>query len=250
MSPAPTMLVIHHVPHEGLGTFEEPLKESGHKLRFLKVYEPEANWSECEQIDALVVMGGPMAVYEKHKHPFITKELKLIERVLKAEQPILGICLGAQLLAYVLGARVRKNSQKEIGWYPLMREPGADGDPLCEPFGQTETVFQWHGDTFALPKGAARLFSSPLCSEQAFRYSDAVYGLQFHVEVTEAMIGAWLRINRSEISTLHGVIDPSAIRRQIPQHTPRLAELSRHIALTFGRSVSARFSTESREVRN
>ena len=120
-----------------------------------------------------------------------------------------------------------------------MREPGADNDPVCEPFGQTETVFQWHGDTFSLPKDAARLFSSPLCQEQAFRYRNHVYGVQFHVEVTEVMIRAWIRANAAELSSLRGVIDPATIRQQTPQHVPRLNELARRIAAAFVASLES-----------
>ena len=125
-----------------------------------------------------------------------------------------------------------------------MRESGADGDPLCEAFGQTETVLQWHGDTFALPKGAVQLFSAPLCAQQGFRYGAAAYGLQFHVEVTEAMIRAWLANagNRKELAALAGIIDPASIRRQAPQHLARLEELSAHVAGTFVTLVRQRTS--------
>ncbi len=116
-----------------------------------------------------------------------------------------------------------------------MREPGADGDPLMAPFGQTETVFQWHGDTDSLPRGAVRLASSPLCQEQGFRYGDTIYALQFHVEVTEAMIRVWMRsaANRKWLAALRGTIEPMAIRRQSPQHVRRLSELSHHVATAF-----------------
>ena len=121
-----------------------------------------------------------------------------------------------------------------------MREPGADGDPLMASFGQTETVFQWHGDAFALPKGAVRLASSPLCPEQGFRIGDRAWGLQFHVEVTGAMIRAWMRtpVNQAELERLRGVIDPMTIRRQSPQHLPRLKTLAGYLATTFGRLVA------------
>lgn len=229
----PTLLVIQHVAHEGLGTFEPVLKRAGLKPVTLRADDPNALWPPAEAIDGLVSMGGPQSVYDQTRHPSLTREIELMRQVVKAGKPVLGVCLGSQLLAAALGAQVTKNAQKEIGWYPLMREAAADGDPLWEPFGQTETVFQWHGDTFALPKGAVQLASSPLCAQQAFRYGDRAYGLQFHVEVTELMIRAWMRANAKELSTLKGVIDPSAIRRQTTQHLGRLQELSRHIATVF-----------------
>jgi GMP synthase (glutamine-hydrolysing) len=238
---APTLLIIEHVPHERLGTFEPAFKAAGCRMAALRPYDAKADWSVLEHASGVVSMGGPMSVYEPAKYPWIAKELALLREAADRGLPILGVCLGAQLLAAALGAAVTKNPQKEIGWYPLMREPGADGDPLFEPFGQTETVFQWHGDTFALPKGAVRLFRSPLCQEQAFRYREAVYGLQFHLEVTEAMIRAWMRhpANRAEFTSLKGTIDPMTIRRQSPQHIERLGELARHVAGTFVDLVKA-----------
>ena len=232
----PSILVIQHVPHEGLGTFEAAFKAAGCGIRTLKAFEPSASWPSDGEFDGLVVMGGPQGVYEQAKYPFLTREIKLLQEALQTKRPILGVCLGAQLLAAALGARVTKNDQKEIGWYPLMREPGADGDPMWEPFGQTETVFQWHGDTFTLPKGAVQLASSPLCAQQAFcysRYGSSAYGLQFHVEVTEAMIRSWLRVNAGELQALKGRIDPDTIRRHAAQHLSRLRELSHHAAKTF-----------------
>ncbi|MBI3997112.1 MAG: gamma-glutamyl-gamma-aminobutyrate hydrolase family protein [Candidatus Omnitrophica bacterium] len=230
-------MVIQHVPHEGLGTFEPALTRAGCSLVTLHSDDPKAHWPKITDLDGLIVMGGPQGVNEQAKYPYVKKEIALLQDALKAQRPILGVCLGAQLLAAALGAKVTKNPQKEIGWYSLMREPGAEGDALWEPFGQTETVFQWHGDAFALPKGAVRLASSPLCAQQAFRYGTNAYGLQFHVEVTDAMIRTWMRANKQELDGLKGVIDPTTIRQQTPQHIDRLRELSAHIAETFARLV-------------
>lgn len=250
------LLVIQHVPHERLGSFEGCLTEAGCRLSTMAIAEAPAPQA-LRDVDGVIVMGGPQSVYDRDRHPWMAMELALLREALDQGLPILGVCLGAQMLASALGAKVMKNPQKEIGWYPVMREPGADGDPLFEAFGSTETVFQWHGDTFALPKGAIRLASSPLCREslasgsgfhpesnrrmeQAFRYRDNVYGLQFHVEVTEPIIRAWMRtpVNRAELAVLQGAIDPMAIRRQTPRHVGRLQELSRHVAETFCRLLT------------
>ena len=235
-----SLLVIQHVPHERLGTFEPAFREAGCALRMLNTYDAKAVWPRATDVDGIVSMGGPQSAYEQTKHPYLSREITLLRAALKAGKPILGVCLGAQLLAAALGAAVTKNSQREIGWYPLMREQGADGDALFAPFESTETVFQWHGDTFALPKGAVRLASSPLCQEQAFRHGESAYGLQFHVEVTEPIVRAWIQTpaNRAELAALQGIIDPMTIRRHASQHAARLAELSRHVALTFGRMVT------------
>ena len=228
-----TVLVIQHVSHEGLGTFGPAFKSAGLDARAFNAADPKADWSATVEFGGLVVMGGPQSAYEQQAYPYLKREIELLRQTVKAGTPILGVCLGAQLLAAALGAKVTKNPTKEIGWHPLMREPGADGDPFCELFGQTESVFQWHGDTFGLPKGATQLFSSPLCPQQAFRHGDHAYGLQFHVEVTEPMIRLWMQKNARELASLRGQIDPAAIRRQNPQHLPRLQELSCHIATAF-----------------
>ena len=234
----PTLLIIQHVRHERLGTFDAVFKDAGCRLVTLNSFEASARWPSLDAIDGIVTMGGPQSVYEQARHPYLTKEIALLREAVKRKKPVLGICLGAQLLTASLGATVTKNSQKEIGWYPLMREPAADGDPMWEPFGQTETVFQWHGDTFTLPKGAVSLASSPLCAQQAFRYGECAYGLQCHVEVTELMIRAWCRANAKELAALQGLIDPAAIRRQNRHHLPRLQALSRHVATTFAQCIS------------
>ena len=269
----PTILVLEHVAHERLGTFEATLKDAGCALLEVNIAEASASLPLLSSMGGIISMGGPMSVYERAKYPWISKELALLREAVASGLPVLGVCFGAQMLAAALGAKVTKNPQKEIGWYPVMREPGSDGDPLLDAFGQTETVFQWHGDTFALPKGAMRLASSPLCAEQGFRYGRAIYGLQFHVEVTEAMIRAWMQtpVNKQELSTLRGVIppptarpevgspgdpgrhrrpasgggiiDPMAIRRQSPQHVERLKALSQSVIAAWCALVRAPAST-------
>jgi GMP synthase (glutamine-hydrolysing) len=231
----PTLLVLQHVAHERIGTLGEALIASGCRLMPLNVADASVRWPRLDEVQGVIAMGGPMSVYQQARYSWIAQELAFLRQAVRAGTPILGVCLGAQMLASALGARVMPNPQKEIGWFPIMREPEAEGDSLMSGFGSTETVFQWHGDTWTLPKGAVRLARSPLCQEQAFRYGERVYGVQFHVEVTEAMIRAWMQtpVNKAELASLRGVVDPMLIRRQSPHHLVRLQELSTHVARTF-----------------
>ena len=234
------VLVIQHVAHEGLGMFAEPLTQAGCVVTTLNAANPDTIWPLADEVQGIVIMGGPMAVYERHRHPCLIKELHFLRNALQQEVPVLGICLGAQLIAHALGAQVTKNPQQEIGWYPLTKAPGAASDPLLAAFAATETVFQWHGDTFTLPRESVQLASSPLCAQQAFRYRDNVYGLQFHVEVTDTMIQEWLDEpgNARELSGVRDSIDPAAIRRASSQHLPRLHTLAHHVATAWCASVT------------
>jgi GMP synthase (glutamine-hydrolysing) len=186
-----------------------------------------------------------MSANDTGRHVHLRTELKLIEDAMRREIPVLGICLGAQLIAKTLGARVYPNGEKEIGWYNVTPTPEAGEDRLFAAFDQKEKLFQWHGDTFDIPRSAVHLASSELCANQAFRYTRNVYGFQFHLEVDEPMIHHWLRApeNRAEISVLK--IDPQRISGETPQHLERLHELSDRVFSEFIAifSVQKRFFT-------
>ncbi len=233
------LLVIKHVEHEGLGTFEKHLKQADVSVDVLNAFEASAVWPDLKAYEGLVVMGGPMSVNDHKKHPFLAKEFKLIEAAIKQDLPYMGICLGAQILAHVLGAPVSPLPMKEIGWHPIMREPDADEDSLCDVFGQTESVFQWHGENFEIPKKAKQLFSAPLCYEQGFSYGNA-YGFQFHIEVDAALIKSWMKVPvmKAELDELKGMIDPETILASIPEHIGRLEELSAHVAQHFAKLLT------------
>jgi GMP synthase-like glutamine amidotransferase len=138
-----------------------------------------------------------MAVYEMDRTPYLPAEARFIEQAVKAGRHVLGVCLGAQLLAHVLGGRVYPGGQKETGWYEVaLTDEGMRGpcmSALAVPGRRSAQVFQWHGDTFDLPAGAVRLASSDLYPNQAFRWSDRVFALQFHIEVTPQIVAGWLR---------------------------------------------------------
>ena len=231
----PKLLVFQHVPYELLGTLNPQLKDAGFRIRYVNFgREPHARPS-LDGYQGLVVLGGPMNTDEVDAHPHIATEIELVREALAIDMPILGICLGAQIIAKALGAGVGRSGEKEIGWYSV--SPTADGtaDPLVSCFDSTEQIFQWHGDTFDIPQGAVHLASSPGCPNQAFRYGENVYGFQFHLEVDEAVIERWLNVphHKSEIEALGGKIQPEAIRTE----TERNIERSRYLA----RDVFARF---------
>ncbi len=223
------ILVCQHVGYEPLGTLNPLLKEHGFRLRYVNFARfPETKPSPIGY-DALIVLGGPMSTYQKQDFPHLRHEIRMIELALKQDIPILGICLGAQLIAEALGAKVRANTVKEIGWYPIQLSDEAKQDPVFQFFRNPEWVFQWHGDTFDLPEGACHLASTSSCFQQAFRYGSKVYGLQFHLEVDEPMVHRWFQVPHHcrEVESLKTYIDPQKILQETPSRMERLQELSR-----------------------
>lgn len=185
------ILIIKHIEIEGPGTLGEFFKETGWKTKVVELGKGDTfpSMDECE---AIVSLGGPMNVYETHKYPFLEKEDALLKEALKEEVPVLGICLGAQLLAKAAGAKVRKAKQKEIGWYKVDLTQESMNDPLLKGLGKSLKVFQWHEDTFDIPAGGVRLAESQACANQAFRIGPNAYGLQFHIEITPEMVESWI----------------------------------------------------------
>jgi GMP synthase (glutamine-hydrolysing) len=170
-----------------------------------------------------------MGVYEADKYKHIRVEMRLIEEALKKEIPVLGICLGAQLLAHVLGSEVRKNPEKEIGWYDLDLTDSGLKDPLFTHFKPTEKVFQLHGDTFDIPKSTLHLATSATCPSQAFKYGEKVYGLQFHLEADEPMINRWLDNprNQEEMFNTHQGFSMEKIRVETKNNIAQSLNLSK-----------------------
>ena len=175
-----------------------------------------------------------MNVDETDRFPFLADEVRWLRQSVDAGLPVLGVCLGSQLLAKALGSRVYPNRIKEIGWYDIELTAAAKSDRLFGDCQVAETVFQWHGDTFDLPEGASQLARSELCENQAFRFGRAAYGLQFHLEVTPEIVSSWLGEpgNCGELDGLD-YIDPEAIRRAIPAQTGPLKSLADGIFSRF-----------------
>ncbi|MEI6891080.1 MAG: type 1 glutamine amidotransferase [Pontiella sp.] len=169
---------LQHVAFEGLGYIEKWAEEQGIKVTCTRLHKGE-ELPDREQFDWLIVMGGPMGIFDDHDHPWLTDEKEFIKQAIDDEKIVIGICLGAQLMADVLGATVYPGPQKEIGWFPIRRSENA---PLLIP--EELTVFHWHGDTFNIPEGAVPLAISESGINQGFVYNEKVVGLQFHMETT------------------------------------------------------------------
>ncbi|MEM7401872.1 MAG: type 1 glutamine amidotransferase [Pseudomonadota bacterium] len=172
---------LKHVPFEGLGSMENILTEYGCGLTRTCMYEDQSLPS-IHDIDALIVMGGPMSVGDEDDYPWLTLEKEFIESIIKREIPVLGICLGAQLIADVLGAPVTKNQFEEIGWFPVNKTQ-AIPDQRVTSFPDQFYAYHWHGDTFGIPSGAKNFLASEGCANQAFIYGETTLGLQFHLEM-------------------------------------------------------------------
>lgn len=212
----PRILVFQHVAAEPLGTLDPLIRRRGHRIRFVNFErDPDAQPS-VDRYRGLVVLGGPMNVEDQAQRPHLVAELHAIERMLAQGKPVLGICLGAQLLAHALGAPVRRHVAPEIGWYPLHATEAGREDPVLAPLGAQSPVFQWHGRHFEIPDGAVHLARSDTCEQQAFRWGDNAYGFQFHLEMDAALIERWLAnpAYRDELAASGLPNDADAIRAQ------------------------------------
>jgi len=189
---------LQHVPFEGLGCIDQWITTKGHTVNYTKLYD-NPQFPVLDEFDWLIVMGGPMGVYDEAMYPWLKEEKEFIRRAIEGGKTIVGICLGSQLIAEVLGAKVYPNKQKEIGWFDIQKTEFAKSQPLLEQIEEQFTVFHWHGDTFDLPAGSERLFSSAVCLNQAFLYKKKVLGLQFHFEVTSHTLKEMIENGMSEL---------------------------------------------------
>ena len=198
--------VLQHHPVETLGTIADALEGAALAWQYVRVYDGQPVPSSMKGAGGLIVMGGPMGVYQTDRYPWLRDEMLLIEDAVKSNLPTLGVCLGAQILAAALGAKVERNPNgKEIGWHPIKLGDSAQHDRLMRGLPATLTPFHWHGDIFDLPPGAVLLASSEKTPCQAFRYGDKAYAFQFHFEVTPdgvaAMADAFAKdLNRENIA--------------------------------------------------
>ena len=229
------LLVFQHVPYEILGTFDPLLKNEGFRVRYINFgREPEPDVT-IEKYDGLIVLGGPMNVSQADQYPHLLVEQELLARALDKDIPIMGICLGAQLLAKTLGAEVMRCPKKEIGWYDVTPTEAGLADPVLGHFKRTRKIFEWHGDAFETPKGAHCLAGSKAWPNQAFRYGDKAYGFQFHLEVDEPLINRWLSTPRylEELKAMGEHVDPEAIRKDTALYIEELKSLSNKVFGAF-----------------
>ena len=233
--------VVQHTPSETLGTIEDVLR--GHRIGFnyIQTYAGASVPRQMGDHAGLIVIGGPMGVYEEAKYPFLRDEMRLIKSGLALDRPVLGVCLGSQLLAAVLGAEVKKGEKKELGWHPVTLSECAAQDSLFASVTAEFWPFHWHGDIFSLPQGAVALASSRQTPCQAFRYGKNAYGILFHLEVTEGQISQMLSDFADELHEAGG--DASEIAEQTPHHLPVLREIAGDI---FGRWASGLKKLEAR----
>lgn len=197
----PQTLRIHyfqHVPFETPGYINEWAQQHQHQQSYTKFFQLDA-LPGLDALDWLVVMGGPMGVYEKEKYPWLEAEQAFIRQCITAGKTVIGICLGSQLIAASLGTKVYPNTQKEIGWFPVQFTEAGRQSWLLKDLPDNSTVLHWHGDTFDLPESAELLLQTDVCKNQAFLYQKRVLGLQFHFEATESTLREMVENCRHEL---------------------------------------------------
>ncbi len=228
------VLFLIQIEIEGPGRIADCLRQRGLTWEEVHLYRGDPLPDSLDPYSAVVPLGGPMNVYEEERYPFLRDEDRLLRRALTQETPILGLCLGAQLLAKAADAMVEKNPTAEIGWMDVdLLQPG-QADPLFRGLPRRLPVFQWHGDTFELPQGAEWLASSERCAHQAFRVGRRAYGLQFHLEVTPAMVLQW---TEAYLEDLHRHDDARSIERSLREdgerYDPALAQAAERLVENF-----------------
>jgi GMP synthase-like glutamine amidotransferase len=242
------LLIIKHVEQEGPGCIADLFSEDGWTVEILEMSGAGTSLPhDLDDIGGIVILGGPMNVYQEDAYPFLKEEESLIRRALIDEVPLLGICLGAQLIAKTCGAAVTKSPKKEIGWFTVTKTSEGLKDSLFRGNPQHMTVFQWHEDTFDLPGDGVLLAKGRVCTNQAFRVGHNAYGLQFHIEATPEMVESWMR-DEKEIDVKRILRDGRKIMESFADQGKRVVTNFRRIvesSLRY-RRVIGRFVDEAR----
>lgn len=231
-------LILRHVDVEGPGRIASALAEAGISSEVVATGRGEALPDDLTPFSALVVMGGPMGVYEEDTHPFLREERRLIREALAKEIPTLGVCLGSQLLAAALGAEVRPSGGWELGFHDVRLREGAARDPLFREVPATFAPLHWHGDVFDLPEGAISLASSQQTEHQAFRYGDFAWGLLFHLEATAEHVRAMANAFPHDVHRAN--LEPSRLLAMAEASEAALDAIASHVFGAFAARITER----------
>lgn len=226
---AASWIVLRHTQAEGLGILSNALRDVGVQHRVLDTARGEALPRDLRDLGGIIVLGGPMSAQDHDKLPWLRKELDLLEKALTAGRPVLGICLGAQMIAQVLGAKVFPGPQREVGWAPITLTSDGREDPLFLGVGEQLNVFHMHGDTYELPPGATNLASSALYEQQGFSWGETVYGFQFHLEFTDAIIGRLTSEAESQQYIREAGVDPQQLNTDSAGRVRALTDVAQKI---------------------
>ncbi|ODS32500.1 MAG: glutamine amidotransferase [Candidatus Scalindua rubra] len=227
------VIIVKHIDIEGPGTIADFLDDNDVPCEVIDIFNGESLPNSLSGTSAVIILGGPMNVYEEDKYSFLKQEDEFLKEVIEEDLPTLGFCLGAQLIAKAKGTIIKKAPEKEIGWFKVSLNENGSNDPIFQGFPGEFDVFQWHGDTFDIPDGAVKLAESKLCTNQAFRIGNNVYGLQFHIEVTDEMIYQWMDSYRSEIDSLKGLVNPDQIISDTKIKSENYKAQARQFCLNF-----------------
>jgi GMP synthase (glutamine-hydrolysing) len=232
-----TVYILQHIHCETPGIISECLKAAGIFPHSIRTFGGEKIPQSMDGADGLLVLGGPMSVYDHGRFPFLLEEQHLIEQALKEEKPVLGVCLGSQLLAATLGAAIKKGKQKEIGWHPITLRTPAVADALWQGAPSCFTAYHWHGDVYDLPQGAVWLAASELTPCQAFRYGKKAYGFLFHMEVTEKIITNMVKEFSGELDAEN--LTTGSIIAKTKNYLPKLQTIGGRVFRRWVKSVES-----------
>lgn len=220
--------VLQNISFEGPGYIEQIAEEKGHELVITHLYDGESPLPATDY-DMMVIMGGPMSIYEEDMYPWLMQEKKAIEYAVQSDKLVLGICLGAQLIADVLGAGVYKNEFREVGWYPVYRSAQAGTEKNLDFLPEKATVFHWHGEAFDIPGTAVHLFRSDATENQSFLYEEKVMALQFHLEINEKIIEDLVYFCEEDLKPGKYVMEKDRILRLAKKHSPSNVKILRDL---------------------
>ena len=232
-------IAIRHIAFEDLGTLVPVLQQAGYTIQYLEAGQDDLQAIESQSPDLLIILGGPIGAYDDRDYPFLRDELRILSSRFQSDLPVLGICLGAQLMARALGASVYPSGGQEIGWSPLTLTEAGQQSPLHRLAQEHTSMFHWHGDTFDLPDQSTLLASTPLCRQQAFLFGKHSLGLQFHPEVTPAGLERWFIGHAAEIGATDGVTV-----RQLRSDTVAYGKVLERQALAFWSDWVAKLEDE------